>query len=98
MMRTSSSIYVIIFLLTLQVVNAQKKYVVTSPDKTIAVEITISDSVYYKVLLDHKELLSKSAIGLTTTVERGKEWKVKTVAKSSHSEVLQPIVWQKLRK
>jgi alpha-glucosidase len=73
---------------------AQQKYSLTSPDKKIEVRVSISDSVYYQVFMDQKELISPSAIALSIPGQKGKP-KVTKAEPSAHKSVLHPVVWQK---
>lgn len=73
---------------------AQQKYSICSPDKKIELKISVSDSIYYQVIVDHKELIGSSAIGLEA--DPGKPvWKVIGAKTSAYNETLYPVVWQK---
>ena len=56
-------------------VLAQKKYTVTAPDKSLSVQVTVSDSIYYQLLQDGKTLAEASAISFTTD-QNAPGWKV----------------------
>lgn len=73
---------------------AQKKYTVVSPDKSLGVQLTIADSVYYEVTLDGKKLTSAAAISFATD-QNAAGWKVSRATASTHSGVLTPVIWQK---
>jgi alpha-glucosidase len=73
---------------------AQQKYSLTSPDKKIEVRVSVSDSVYYQVFMDQKELVAPSAIALSIAGSNGKP-KVTKAETSAHNGMLQPVVWQK---
>lgn len=75
--------------------NAQKKYTLNSPDKSITIKLIVSDSIYYQVMLDKKELTAPSAVAFRTDSRNEKGWKVTKASSSSVSEVLKPVVWQK---
>ena len=98
MMMSKSRIYLtlsILCALAVQTAGAQQKYVLLSPDRSIEISISLADSICYQVFLDQKEILQSSAIGLSTTLNVNSKWKVKSALKSSHSEILHPVVWQK---
>lgn len=82
-----------VFVLYAMAVQAQQKYVLNSPDHKIEIRLTISDSVYYRVTVDQKELISPSAIALQ--VDGRDKWKVTKSNKVKHNGVLHPVVWQK---
>jgi alpha-glucosidase len=74
---------------------AQKKYSLNSPDKAISIQVTVSDSVYYQLSQDGKTLTNPSAIAFETSETVGKALKVSKAIPSTHSEILEPVVWQK---
>ncbi|MGX5690470.1 glycoside hydrolase family 97 protein [Arcticibacter tournemirensis] len=76
------------------IVLAQKKYTIVSPDKSVSVNVSVSDSLYYQVSLDQKELIANSAISFSTTAAR-KGWTVKGAKTSRQNTILKPVVWQK---
>jgi alpha-glucosidase len=73
---------------------AQKKYTLTSPDKSVTVQLTVADSVYYQLLQDGKELTTTSAISLQTSETAGKGWKVNKAIPFTHNQTLNPVIWQ----
>lgn len=75
------------------IVQAQKKYLLQSPDRKIEVTLSVADSVYYTVKVDQKELISPSAIALE--VDGKSKWQVVKSSTVKHNGVLHPVVWQK---
>lgn len=76
-------------------VFAQKKYNLSSPDKSLEVRVSITDSIYYSVFLDKQELLAPSAVSFKTSSTKGNSWKVSAAKASSGSAILQPVIRQK---
>ena len=74
---------------------AQKQYTLFSPDKSIRLEISVSDSIYYEISQNNKSLVKPSAISFRTDQFSATSPKVLRARTSSHSSVLQPVVWQK---
>ncbi len=83
-----------IFIVPVNALFAQQHYSLTSPDKQIEVRVSISDSVYYQVFMDQKELVAPSAIALILTGDKGSP-KVTKAESSAHDAMLHPVVWQK---
>ena len=73
---------------------AQKKYTVTAPDKSLSVQVTVSDSIYYLLIQDGRILAEASAISFTTD-QNAPGWKVSKATPGTHSGVLEPVIWQK---
>jgi alpha-glucosidase len=78
--------------------RAQKNYVLTSPDKTISVTLSIGDSITYQVTLDNKQVIGASRISFHTDNSKQNVWKVKKAQNTSHDEWLTPVVFQKTSK
>ncbi|MBS7564091.1 glycoside hydrolase family 97 protein [Mucilaginibacter sp. Bleaf8] len=74
---------------------AQKKYVLTSPDKSIKVELSVADSIYYQLSQNGKPLAASSAISFKTDADSASGWKVTKTAQTKHQGNLSPVVWQK---
>lgn len=85
------------FLFLLQVINAgaQNKYVVLSPDKTVSVTLSVSDSIRYTLSADAKDLAASSAISFKTDGDKTAVWKVVRSKTTSGNVVLSPLVCQK---
>jgi alpha-glucosidase len=79
------------FLLLAAAVTHAQQYTLSSPNKTITVTLSVSDSLTYQVMQDGKTLIAPSAIALNTSVTRN-GWKVSKKLLSSHDEVLTPVV------
>ncbi|MBC3539122.1 glycoside hydrolase family 97 protein [Rufibacter sediminis] len=88
------SIFVVLFLWTAVAVHAQQ-YSLLSPDKRTEVKLTLSDSLYYTIIADGKQLVNPSVLHLETDFGKGKNWKVAKTSKRSVDQVLHPVVWQK---
>jgi len=84
-----------ILLLCLAFAVHARQYKLLSPDKKIEVQVSASDSIYYEVIADGKQLVSSSAIALSTDFLKGKSWKVSKAKSQSVDQVLHPVVWQK---
>ncbi|AXY74775.1 glycoside hydrolase family 97 protein [Paraflavitalea soli] len=74
---------------------AQKKYSLSSPDKTIQVSISIGDSITYAVSLDGKALLTAAPIAFQTSADKNAQWKVSKALTTAKDELLKPVVQQK---
>ena len=81
-------------ILAANIAVAQQNYSLTSPDQKIEIKVSVSDSIYYRVFLDQKELIAPSAIALNVSGNKGK-WKVTDVKTNSQSQILNPVIWQK---
>jgi len=77
--------------------GAQKQYSISSPDKSIRVQVTIADSIYYELTRNGATLVGKSAICFVTDQVVPRGWKVSTAIPGSHNGTLTPVVWQKSR-
>ncbi|MBF9253104.1 glycoside hydrolase family 97 protein [Pontibacter sp. 172403-2] len=88
---TSFFLFLLCSLFTLQA----QQYQLLSPDNKIKVEVSVTDSIYYQVTADGKQLVRPSAVGLTTDFLKGKNWKVSKAKRQSVDKVLHPVVWQK---
>src|SRR5687768_15401017 len=75
---------------------AQKKYIVNAPDKSLAVQVTVSDSIYYQVTLAGNLLTESAALSFTTD-QHAAGWKVSKAVPGTHSGTLMPVVWQKTK-
>src|SRR5688500_17729187 len=79
--------------------RAQRNYVLTSPDKTMAVTINAGDSITYQVTLDGKLIIGASRISFQTDATKPRRasaaWKVSKAQNTSHDEWLIPVVYQK---
>jgi alpha-glucosidase len=84
-------------LLTTGALHAQKKYVISSPNKSVTVNVSVSDSIYYQLSQSNKALASASAIYFKTTDTQQSAWKVSKDSQTAHKGVLNPVVWQKSR-
>lgn len=73
----------------------QQKYQILSPDKSIAINVSVSDSIYYNVSFQGKELVKRSGLSMRTSFSEGIKWKVKGAKTSAVNSVLKPLVWQK---
>jgi len=89
-----TSVICLCFLLTFSV-QAQKKYTVLSPDKTIELNVSVADSISYNVFLDKKELVGRSVISFKTDANKGNNWKVSKAKQSFMNELLYPVILQK---
>lgn len=76
---------------------AQKQYSISSPDKSIRVQVTIADSIYYELTRNGVTLVGKSAICFVTDQDVSRGWKVSAAIPGSHNGTLAPVVWQKSR-
>ncbi|WP_158828589.1 glycoside hydrolase family 97 protein [Mucilaginibacter lacusdianchii] len=74
---------------------AQKKYLISSPDKSIKVELSVADSIYYQLSQNGKPLVSSSAVSFQTDAKQGSDWKVSKASTTTHLATLHPVVWQK---
>lgn len=74
---------------------AQKKYSLSSPDKSIMVNIVVNEDVIYNIQLDGKQLVGNSVISFKTDADKGNVWKVAKVNESAGNEMLKPVVAQK---
>lgn len=92
-MKLKKTILFSLFALSVSPALAQQKYVLSSPDQKIEVRLSVSDSIYYSVFLDQKELVAASAIALKTSDQS--KWKVTKSTVSDHKGMLHPVVWQK---
>ncbi|HMG07399.1 MAG TPA: glycoside hydrolase family 97 protein [Mucilaginibacter sp.] len=81
-----------LFLVT--VAFAQKKYTLTSPDKSVVAQITIADSIYYQFAQDGKTLAATSAISFKTD-QNAADWKVSKAIQTRYTGTLTPVIWQK---
>lgn len=73
---------------------AQKKYTVTAPDKSLSIQVTVSDSIYYQLMQDGRILTEAAAISFSTD-QNTPGWKVSKAAPGTHNGVLEPVIWQK---
>ncbi|QCR21161.1 glycoside hydrolase family 97 protein [Pontibacter sp. SGAir0037] len=87
-----SSAFFFLFAFTVQ---AQQNYTLLSPDKKTEVRLSVSDSVYYEVLADAKQLINSSAIGISADYVKDNSWKVAKEKRRSVNQSLKPVVWQK---
>jgi alpha-glucosidase len=76
---------------------AQKQYSISSPDKSIRVQVTIADSIYYELTRNGTILVGQSAISFTTDQGASRGWKVTAATPASYNGTLTPVVWQKSR-
>lgn len=74
---------------------AQKKFNLSSPDKSITVKLSVSDSIYYELSQDNKVLATTSAIYFKTDETEKSNWKVSKSVQTTGNAVLKPVVWQK---
>lgn len=79
----------------LSAAEAQKKYTISSPDKTVQLNVSVADQVTYRVTLDQKELIGSSVVSFKTDAEKNDGWRVTKAKQSTHNEVLRPVVMQK---
>ncbi len=84
----------VLFVWAAAAVHAQQ-YSLLSPDKRTGVQLTLSDSLYYTVTADGKQLVHPSALHLETGFGKGKNWKVTRTSGRAVRQVLHPVVWQK---
>lgn len=84
-----------LFLVAITGLHAQKNYTVSSPDKTIVLNLSIGDSITYAVTLDGKELMTAALIAFQTSADKNAQWKVSKALPSSKNEILKPVVQQK---
>jgi alpha-glucosidase len=77
-------------------VLAQKKYTVTAPGKSLSVQVSVSDSIYYQLMQDGKPLTEPSALSFTTDVHTP-GWKVSKAVAATHSGIVTPVIWQKTK-
>lgn len=76
-------------------VFAQKKYDLSSPDKSIVLTITIGDSIRYAATLDGAPLMEPATVSFQTSADRSAGWKVSKAITSMKDELLKPVVQQK---
>ena len=89
---------ILVFLaLSAGVCSAQKQYSISSPDKSIRVQVTIADSIYYELTRNGTTLVGKSAICFVTDQVVSRGWKVRAAVPGSYNGTLTPVVWQKSR-
>lgn len=74
---------------------AQKKFKLSSPDKSIDLNLSVGETINYNVQLNSSELISDSEISFKTDADKGKNWKVSKSVSSSKNEVLHPVIYQK---
>jgi alpha-glucosidase len=77
-------------------VVAQKKYTVSTPDQSLGVHITVSDSIYYQVMQNGQPLTGIAALSFSTD-QNVAGWKVSKAIPGTHSGTLTPVVWQKTK-
>ena len=83
----------ILALLTISPVFGQE-YALTSPDNTVKVELTLTQSPAFRVLLDNNEIIGLSVIGIEADkIVQG--WKVKKALRRSVNQQLAPVVHEK---
>jgi len=70
-------------------------YALNSPDNTITIEIDVNQSVNFKVLIDNKELITPSAVGIEIDKIGPAVWKVKKTAQKSVDQIIRPVVPEK---
>jgi len=92
-MKSIKLLILLLLFLYATIVQAQKKYLLQSPDRKIEVTLSVADSVYYTVKVDQKELISPSAIALE--LDGKSKWQVVKSSTVKHNGVLHPVVWQK---
>jgi len=71
-----------------------QEYEIRSPDKKIAIKISIKDKIFYSVCHNSKELIAPSSISLTTNKYGilGKNPEVENVERTSMNEIIYPAV------
>ncbi|WP_224996263.1 glycoside hydrolase family 97 protein [Cesiribacter sp. SM1] len=95
-MKAGKKIVVVFLLLVLCYKGyGQKQYSLFSPDKSIEVNLELTDSIYYSIKAKNKQIINKSAVSLNTSSIKQKGWKVSAVKRSTRDQELQPVVWQK---
>jgi len=72
-----------------------QKYSISSPDKSITVELNIGNQIIYNVSQNGQILIKNSGISLKTDQDRSGAWKVVKKTISTENNVLNPIVWVK---
>ncbi|OQP64189.1 alpha-glucosidase [Niastella vici] len=75
---------------------AQKKYTINAPDKTLSVQVTVSDSIYYQVMRNGNVLTEAAALSFTTD-QNAAGFRVSKAMAGTHSGILTPVVWQKAK-
>jgi len=83
-------------ILTLLLINPvfSQEYVLTSPDYTVKIELTLAQSPAFRVLLDNNEIIGPSVIGIEADkIVQG--WKVKKTLRRSVNQQLAPVVHEK---
>ena len=75
---------------------AQKKYTVTAPDKSLGVQVTVADSIYYQLMQNGKPFTEAAAISFTTD-QNAPGWRVSKAVAGMHTGILTPVVWQKTK-
>ena len=88
-------LYMLFVCISITYANAQQKISLLSPDKSIEVIISVSDSVRYSVKVDKNEIVGNSIISFNTNNLKSNNWKISDDKKSSVNETLSPIIHQK---
>jgi alpha-glucosidase len=76
-------------------VLAQKNYTLSSPDKSIQVNVNIANTITYSVAVDQREVIGNSLISFVTDAGKDLSWKVANTKQQSKNETIQPVVFQK---
>lgn len=87
--------YLITAFLSFSVSLKAQKYTLTSPDKTISVQLSVGKEITYNISQDGKTLVGESAISLQTDQQKTAVWKVAKTTKASVKRMLQTVVWVK---
>jgi alpha-glucosidase len=96
-MRGLAGLLLIISSLSLiQVASAQSSYDLRSPDNRIEVKIRTAGQISYEVVLNGAAVLQNSTLSLDADHQKlGMNPKVINVKRSSHDEIVEPVVKQK---
>lgn len=84
-------------MLTLSMLAAfsQKRLSLSSPDKSIQLNLSAGEELRYSLQQDGKTLIENATVSFKTDATTRSEWKIRRSSSSSHDGVLTPVVFQK---
>jgi len=85
----------LVFLLPVTSTFAQKQFQISSPDGSISVQVSVDKDIRYSVTVDGDQVVEPSEVALATSQRSEEHWEIASEGKSSHSGLLEPVVWQK---